>query len=53
MERQTRKIKELSDKNSKIMDNSMRLQDEITVLNDKYTQKIRELREAENKKVTY
>ena len=50
--RQQTKIRELTDKNAKFMNNNNRLQEEITVLNDNYTQKIRQLRESENVKTS-
>ena len=34
------------------MNNINRLQDELGVLNNNFTQKVRELREAENKRIT-
>lgn len=46
------KVKEVMGKNKTIMGNMGRIQEELAVLNNNYTSKVRELREAENQKAT-
>lgn len=50
IEKLNQKIKDLMNKNKIMLGNTNRLQEELTVLNNNFTTKVRQLREAENQK---